>query len=243
LGQLVTKLMSIAQEVIGFLNEQIQSLVSTVKGILGESVLGALESVLKKAGLERFDFNFFGVSFTIEYNRNYWNMNPQENEIPYFNIMIKKDREIDISISVASAPKTDYKMSVILVGGFTVGGIDFDLIIDPFLAVHNNIFLLSGRIMDKNGDGWGMELKLPECNSYKKIEKSIVVGPPTGITIPILGISVFPTIGVNLKYSFPKRDNLLINEFDYEKMEVYNPTSQSIDLKGWTVGNRNQPKV
>jgi len=30
---------------------------------------------------------------------------------------------------------------------------------------------------------------------------------------------VFPKIGVNLKYSFPERSNLIINEFDYNKLE------------------------
>lgn len=241
LGELVTKIVAYANDIINLLNDQIQKIVQLVKEIIGSELITTITDALDQINMGKISFRFYGIRFLIEYNRDYYDDKPKENRVPLFSITITKDEEIDLTLAVSSEPDSDYGMSVTLVGQFKVCGIQFDMIVDPFLAVYNNIFYINGLAKDKNGDGWGLELKLPELHSYKKIEKSITAGPPTGITIPILGISVFPKIGVNLKYSFPERDDLIVNEFDYTRMEVYNPTSKNIDMEGWTVENRNQP--
>jgi hypothetical protein len=243
ISNFVTKIMGYANEVIEWVNNQVQNLIAQIQKILGDSVLSTIENILKALKFEKIEFTMFGIDLTIEYNIKFpTERSRQDRSVPMFSVRIQKDLDLDFTLSVATAPGSTYGMGVSLVGSFEILGMDFDVIVDPFMVFYNHMFILNGRLLNETGDGLGVEILIPDCVSYKKLEYEMVVGPPTGIPIPILGIVVFPTIGVNLKYAFPTADNLIVNEFDYDQMEIYNPTNYMIDLNGWVVENRNEPK-
>jgi len=242
IANFVTKIMGYANDVIEWLNNQVQILIAQVQAMIGETLKSAVLKVFDLLNIDTLDFTVHGIHITFEYNLKYFSQMDSEESVPAFTIRIQKDADLDFLLSVATAPGTKWAMGVTLVGSFTICDMDFDLILDPFMAFYNHMFILNGRKLNATGDGWGMEIVIPECVSYKKLDYSLPVGPDTGINIPPLGISIFPTIGVNLKYSFPSKDNLVVNEFDYNKMELYNPTDDDIRIQDWVVENRNEPR-
>lgn len=99
------------------------------------------------------------------------------------------------------------------------------------------------------GEGWAMDLAMPEVEPYELAEVSTADLPGVGgflsnIPLPAIGMSASVEAGMRLKYSPPFPTDVVVNEFESnpqgedsgkEWVELYNPLTVPRCVDGWTV--------
>lgn len=120
-------------------------------------------------------------------------------------------------------------------------------VIDPFMDVFRHMVEIKGLV-----DGACVEMVVPEVVSYRKVSFSLSDIPGVGtllssIPLPIPGLKGSVNAGVYLKVLEGRTDQVVINEYELnpagedagrEWVELYNPTSEAVDLTGWTIETR-----
>ncbi|NLX48068.1 MAG: hypothetical protein GXY70_07885 [Euryarchaeota archaeon] len=120
-------------------------------------------------------------------------------------------------------------------------------VIDPFMDVFPHLVEVRGLM-----DGACVELVMPEVVSYRKVSFSLSDIPGVGallsnIPLPIPGLKGCVNAGMYIKVLEGRTDKIVINEYElnpagedagHEWVELYNPTSEAIDLTGWTIETR-----
>ncbi len=120
-------------------------------------------------------------------------------------------------------------------------------VIDPFMDVFRHMVEVKGLV-----DGACIELVMPEVVSYRKVSFALSDIPGVGallsnIPLPIPGLKGNVNAGVYIKVLEGRTDQVVINEYELnpagedagrEWVELYNPTTQAVDLTGWTIETR-----
>ena len=142
--------------------------------------------------------------------------------------------------------KGETKKEVLVTGGFTVKGDDWDLNckIDPTMKVNKSLATVSGMVK-----GIRIDAVLPEVVQYHEIGIRLSDFPGIGTVLsnipsPIAGTKLVLDAGLELKYNVPILSGILINEFESnpegedrnrEWVELINLTGSSADLNDWTL--------
>lgn len=117
-----------------------------------------------------------------------------------------------------------------------------DVTVDPFMKVKRHLVEINGLV--RNTD---IHVVIPEMVQYDMLEFRLSDIPAVGrmlsnIPLPIPGMKGEIDAGVQLKYNLPYKHGLVINEFESnppgndigkEWVELYNSSSQTIDLDGY----------
>ena len=135
---------------------------------------------------------------------------------------------------------------VFVTGGATISGNDWkiDMDIDPTMKTTKYLLNLKGLVK-----GVEFDIVIPELVQFKEIEYSLCDIPGLGtvlsnIPLPIPGLKASLDAGVDLKFNIPFETGILINEFesnpegtdtDREWVELFNSTSSTVDLNGYTI--------
>ena len=99
------------------------------------------------------------------------------------------------------------------------------------------------------GQGWAVDLAMPEVEPYELAEVSTADLPGVGnflsnIPLPAIGMSASVEAGMRLKYSPPFPTDVVVNEFESnpqgddsgkEWVELYNPLTVPRCVDGWTI--------
>ena len=142
--------------------------------------------------------------------------------------------------------KGETKKEVLVTGGFTVKGDDWNLSakIDPTMKVNKHIASVSGEVK-----GVKIDAVLPEVVQYHEIGIRLSDFPGIGtilsnIPSPIAGTKLELDAGLELKYNVPLLTGVLVNEFEsnpegedrnHEWAEIINLTGSTVDLNNWTL--------
>ncbi len=149
-----------------------------------------------------------------------------------------------LSDEVAEAVGIDYDLllsSQVQIKGFTL-----DTKIDPFMVTQEHLVECTG-----GGAGWGLELVVPEIESYDSVQYSLHDIPGVGaalsnIPIPPLGVKASINAGLEIVYTLRglEAEHIVINEVELNPrgrtegnqwVELYNPTEMPVLVEDWNL--------
>ncbi len=193
---------------------------------------GLLKGFLEFFGLEHFSFEFAGLAFEVKL------ANDQEKENCQCTLWVRTKANFwgmgfDFTSFLVEfeEPIDNLEYYLIIEGHIGFGeGRTARVTIDPFMLVFPHLATIHASSLDAEGDGWALDLYVPELDVYKNVDVSLVdaIGPPPSILVPQLG-TVNVDVGVSVKYQAPKEDHLVINEVEMNPpsgpnwVELYNP--------------------
>ena len=133
---------------------------------------------------------------------------------------------------------------LLVTGACSLEGDDWNVSadVDPLMKSNKYLIAFSGLV-----NGIEFDLVLPELVKYNEIDVSVQDIPGVGTmlsNIPIGGAKLSFDIGLNLKYTAPFENGVVINEFEsnpegtdkgYEWVELFNASSESVDLDGYKI--------
>lgn len=241
----VERLLDMGTTAIDLLAEAMQVLVEQVQRFIRAAVLGdkasAVETVANILGQQTYQLSIFGVGLTIKLKPK--DMAYKEVGVPA-SITLSFEAG-DCSISVTSRLIKGSNGYGFLANATLIGN-DWSvfMVVDPFMDVFRHMVEVRGII-----DGSCIELAMPEVVSYQKISFALSDIPGVGtllssIPTPIPGMKGSVDAGIYVRILTGRTDSVVINEYelnpageDYgrEWVELYNPTSEAVDLAGWTL--------
>ena len=153
------------------------------------------------------------------------------------------DTEVSISLKSKGELNTG---NVYVIGKASVKGDDWKMkmALDPLLKGGKHLATVSADVK-----GVDITAVLPDLEDYNELGFALSDIPGIGnalqnIPVPGLGVNVGLDVGVSLKYSSPSSKGLVINEFESnpagndsgkEWVELFNNSSEDIDLTGYTL--------
>ncbi|MCG7844733.1 MAG: lamin tail domain-containing protein, partial [Methanomassiliicoccales archaeon] len=200
-----------------------------------------VEIAANALGEQVFRLSVFGVCMTIRTNPK--EIGFQEIGVPAsFSLALRAGGcAIDVTSRLIKGP-SDFG----ILTNATLEGDDWSvhLVLDPFMDVFRHMVEVRGIM-----DGRCLEMSMPEVVSYKEIKFALSDVPGvgamlSGIPLPIPGLKGSVDAGVYLKLLDGRTDAVLINEYelnpageddDREWVELYNPTTEAVNLAGWSL--------
>jgi hypothetical protein len=226
---------------LGSLVEQLQDFIRSAMSIMESNVAKLLLGLL---GERSVTLSFLGVGMTVK-------LKPRDLEY----------REVGVPASIAISFKADdcridvttrlikNQGNLSLLTNASLRGEDWTVsaVIDPFMDVFRHMVEVRGLV-----DGACVELVMPEVVGYRKVSFSLSDIPGVGtllsnIPLPIPGLKGSVNAGVYIKVLEGRTDQVVINEYELnpagedagrEWVELYNPTTQAVDITGWTIETR-----
>jgi hypothetical protein len=241
----IERLLDLGTKALDLLSDAMQEMVEQIQHFVRTSVLGGkaitINAIANLLGEQVYKFSAFGVGLTIK-------LKPKEMAYKEVGVPASITLSFDAgecSISVTSRlikMQNDYGF----MANATLIGSDWAvyMVLDPFMDVFKHMVELRGII-----DGACIELVMPEVVSYQQISFALSDIPGVGellssIPTPIPGLKGSVDAGVFVKLLSGRTDSVIINEYELnpsgedegrEWVELYNPTSQSVNLAGWTI--------
>lgn len=246
-------------DVANFVSGIVETLLGTVGGAIQEiwdwivesaDAFAAeyLENFLIAIGLERQSVSmpFFGYTLTVSTDALSWTDNTKElmtaqlsgdtGDLEFtagLKIRIRGETEADNVIVTGFGSIKDVK------GDWSVKGT-----LDPLMKGGKHLLTLDGRMGDTD-----VSLIMPELVQYHELGLTLSDVPGLGdilsnIPLPVAGMEMGVDAGFQLRYSSPVKNGLMINEFESnpkgddkgnEWVELYNNTTSTIDLDGYTI--------
>ena len=149
-----------------------------------------------------------------------------------------------ITIGVRIARLSDGSYDILANGTLALKNAVVEVAIDPLMHILR-------RFVEAHcvGNGWALDIVIPEVEPYEQAEVSTSDIPIVGdflsnIPIPELGLSASIEAGLKLKYSSPFPTDIVVNEFESnpqgddsgkEWVELYNPLDKPKSVDGWTL--------
>jgi hypothetical protein len=158
-------------------------------------------------------------------------------------IMVYTDRlGPGLTLGVRVARLTDGSYDVLANGTLALKGAVIEVAIDPLMHILRRFVEAHCK-----GEGWALDIVMPEVEPYELCEVSTSDIPLVGdflsnIPIPALGLSASVEAGMKLKYSSPFPADIVVNEFESnpngddsgaEWVELYNPLDRPKSVDGW----------
>jgi hypothetical protein len=226
---------------LGSMVEELQDFIRSAMSIVESKVARLLLGIL---GERSVTLSFLGLDMTVK-------LKPKD--LDY--------REVGVPASISLAFKTDDcridvttrlikgQGNLSLLTNASLRGEDWtvSVVVDPFMDVFRHMVEVRGLV-----DGACVELVMPEVVSYRKVSFSLADIPGVGallsnIPLPIPGLKGVVNAGVYIKVLEGRTDHIVINEYELnpagedagrEWVELYNPTTEAVDLTGWTIETR-----
>ena len=241
----ITDLVEMGRDVLDTLSAMLGSMVEELQDFI-RSAMSIVESKVAKLllgilGERSVTLSFLGVDMTVK-------LKPKD--LDY--------REVGVPASISLAFKTDDcridvttrlikgQGNLSLLTNASLRGEDWavSVVVDPFMDVFRHMVEVRGLV-----DGACVELVMPEIVSYRKVSFALSDVPGVGallsnIPIPIPGLKGVVNAGVYIKVLEGRTDQVVINEYELnpagedagrEWVELYNPTTEAVDLTGWTI--------
>ena len=241
----IQRLLELGTNALDLLSETMQTLVEQIQHFVRVSVLGGnaitINAVANLLGEQVYKFSAFGIGLTIK-------LKPKD--LAYKEVGVPASIALSFEAGECSISVTSRLIKMENDYGFmanaTLIGSDWAvyMVLDPFMDIFKHMVEVRGII-----DGACIELTMPEVVSYQKISFSLSDIPGVGsllssIPTPIPGLKGSVNAGVYVKILSGRTDSIIINEYELnpagddegqEWVELYNPTSQAVDLAGWTI--------
>jgi len=241
----VSRLLDASTKALELLSSTLQTLVESVQRCIGETLSGlkakAIDKAVELLGERSFSLNFMGVSITICINPRELSLQGTGVPASFSMGFAAAGCTIDVTTRLIGSV-TDYS----LLTNATLLSDDWSahVVIDPFMSVFRHMVEVRGSV-----GGCLIELVMPELVSYREISFALSDIPGVGallsnIPTPIPGLKGCVDAGIYIKLMEGRTDSVVINEFELnpagedrgrEWVELFNPTSDAIDLTGWTL--------
>lgn len=245
LEEAVSRLLDASAKALEVLSSTIQELVEKVQRFIRDTLNGAvgrlIEGAVRLFGERAFSLNFLGVSMTIRTHPK--ELISQGASVPVSFTMGMKAAGCAISVTTRMA-KTAGEFSLLTNASLCGSDWAAHLVIDPLMSVFRHMVEVRGFV-----DGCYLEMVMPEVVCYREVTFALSDVPGVGallsnIPTPIPGIKGCVDAGVTFKLLEGRTDSVVINEYELnpagedegrEWVELYNPTTEAIDLSGWTL--------
>jgi hypothetical protein len=262
LSNFLNRLMSYAQRVLQFLSELVQMAAEMLQEFVKETAKAVLDSVLSwlidwlPDGLS-LDFELFGFRVTAMFDPESALGDETGATVALLVLNISggvAGARMKMGITVYGLGENESAQSgseydVLMEANVQVGGFHLDFYIDPLMALRSHISEATG-----GGDGWGLEMALPEVERrYDAVNYTLQDVPGLGtilqnIYVPCLGIKANVNAGMKVLYTEPGLlpDHVVLNEAELnprgsdnstEWVELYNPFEEEMDVSGWSVSS------
>ncbi len=148
------------------------------------------------------------------------------------------------------ADMADIDYDLLLSSQIHMKGFVLDTSIDPFMATQEHLVECHGQ-----GAGWGLDMVMPEIESYDSVQYSLHDIPGVGaalsnIPIPPLGVKASINAGLEILYTLRglEAEHVCINEVELNPrgiaegkqwVELYNPTDITVELDDWNLSETN----
>ncbi|MCU0860989.1 MAG: lamin tail domain-containing protein [Methanomassiliicoccales archaeon] len=247
LQDLVDRVVAYATGLIQTISDMLLSLVdrlrNLVDGALSAFISWLGSSISASFGNASFSLEFGGLSFLFDFSST--------------SILLGKSKEylrvtmstilLGAQLSVSARFVDIYRHGPDLIVDMSLAaeGWSAECAIDPRMAVMDHFAEVKAIFSDCI-----LEMQLPVLASYERASFRLSDLPGIGdvlsrIPVPIPGLTASIDAGFEIKYDNPIADHPVINEVELnppgadagnEWMELYNPTSDAMDLTGWTLG-------
>jgi len=246
-----SEIMNIITDIIGYLVELAQDFLRDIASWAFDGIVGwILEQMPDDVS---FTFSLFGFDFNVTFAMKSA-LDAASNGDGGTLMTVRTNGEIfgagfDVGVEfcrlpddVAEAVGIDYDLllsSQVKIKGFTL-----NTMVDPFMATQEHLVECSG-----GGAGWGMELTIPEVETYDSVQYSLHDIPGVGmalsnIPIPPLGLKASINAGLEIVYNLQgiMEDNVVINEIELNPrgltagnqwVEIFNPTAEPVLIENW----------
>lgn len=252
-AEVVKHLYEILMEPLEELRQLVETALDAWFADRAESMVKGIEKIIKiNTNRQTVGFSFMGFFITFTLNAASLTKNVKT--------LVKVEMGctiagVEVSGSVTVKQKgSGSSKEMILTGGASLRGKDWNVeaSVDPSMKGNKHLICLSGTVK-----GVDIDIVLPELVQYHEIEISICDIPGVGamlsnIPLPVPGLKAAIDVGLNLKYRAPFRNGLMINEFEQnpegndsgrEWVELYNASSETFNLKGYTLTAGSNPKT
>lgn len=245
-GRVFDVLSSFATRVMKVMTSALQTLVENLQEFvqkIADSVLArAVKLFIDLTGRVEFRISMFGFVIIVQTNL------PDliyRHGTDLLRLMLYTDRfGPGITLGVRVARLTDGSYDILANGTLALKGAVIEVAVDPLMHILRRFVEVHCK-----GNGWALDLVIPEVEPYELAEASTSDLPGVGdflsnIPIPALGLSASIEAGLRLKYSSPFPTDIVVNEFESnpqgedagkEWVELYNPLSEPKSVDGWTV--------
>ncbi len=240
----------IVQKLYNALMEPIEELRTIIENSIqgwlekgAEKIVDTLEWIIDvDASKQNFGFSFLGFTLTITLNLASLAKSTKTLMTMTLGANVSG---MDVSGSITIKQKGEGSSKQLLVTGTaSIRGDDWDVTsdIDPTMKVSKYMLCISGKVK-----GTEFDIILPQVVSYNEIDFSLQDIPGLGTllsNIPLGASKVSVDVGINMKYSAPFKNGLVINEFESnpegtdtnkEWVELYNASTESIDISDYII--------
>ncbi len=244
----ITDLVEMGRDVLDTLSAMLGTMIEELQDFI-RSAMGFVESKVAKLLLDILGercvtLSFLGVDMKV-------NLRPKD--LDYLEVGVPasisltfktEDCRIDVTTRLIKG-----QGNLSLLTNASLRGKDWvvSVVVDPFMDVFRHMVEVRGLV-----DGACVELVMPEVVSYRKVTFSLADIPGVGallsnIPLPIPGLKGAVNAGVYIKVLEGRTDQVVINEYELnpagedagrEWVELYNPTTEAVDLTGWTIETR-----
>jgi len=248
LQEAIANLVEMSRDITDALSATLRYLVEELQGFI-RSAMSVLESKVAKLlldilGERSVTLTFLGLEMTVKLRPK--DLEYREVGVPasFSLAFATKDCRIDVTTRLIKG-----QGNLSLLTNASLHGKDWTVfaVIDPLMDIFRHMVEIRGLV-----DGAIVELVMPEVVSYRKVTLSLSDIPGVGallsnIPLPIPGLKGCVNAGVYLKVLEGRSDRVVINEYELnpagedagrEWVELYNPTSEAVDLSGWTIETR-----
>lgn len=245
LQDLLSTVLEYCMKGIQSVSDLLLKLVEILKGLIGGALAGFFrwfaESLADRFGALTFDVTLCGMLFKFRLG------------IP--DISFGRSKEY-VHVTVSWATRSEYQIDLRVVDIYkkgpdvvvsaSMGGPDWKVQaqLDPMMYVTDHFLEMHGLFRD-----FVLELSMPEVVQYEKRTFRLSDVPGLGavlshIPVPIPGVMASIDAGVEVKYSRPIDDHVVINEVElnppgpdagHEWVELYNPRNLPVSINGWTL--------
>ncbi|UCD92314.1 MAG: lamin tail domain-containing protein [Methanobacteriota archaeon] len=232
-------LMDYSTQFVGYVADALDYAIVLLQIFLSNVLSGVaslIKGFLEFFGLEHLSFEFAGLAFEVKL------ANDQDRENCQCALWVRTNADFwgfgfDFTTFLVEfeEPIDNLEYYLIIEGNIGFGeGRTARVMIDPFMLVFPHLATIHASSLDGEGDGWALDLYMPELDVYKTADVSLIdaIGPSPSIPVLQLG-AVNVDVGVSVKYQTPKEDHLIINEFEMNPptgpnwVELYNPVWRS----------------
>jgi hypothetical protein len=237
LSSFATRVIKVITSVLEILVENIQEFVQKV----ADSVLArAVRVFIDLTGRVEFRVSMYGFVVIVQTNL------PDliyRHGSDLLRIMVYTDRlGPGLTLGVRIARLSDGSYDILANGTLALKGAVVEVAIDPLMHILRRFVEAHCK-----GEGWALDIVMPEVEPYELCEVSTSDIPFVGdflsnIPIPALGLSASVEAGMKLKYSSPFPTDVVVNEFESnpagedsgaEWVELYNPLDRPKSVDGW----------
>ncbi|MEM0448608.1 MAG: lamin tail domain-containing protein [Methanomassiliicoccales archaeon] len=243
---LVNRVMGYATKFIQDISELLLSFIQNISdmldGALGSFIGWLKEKISSQMQSTSISFEFGGLQFILDFGSTTIFLGQSKEFLRV--TMITRILGGKMSVSACFVDVYRSGPDLIINMSFSGKGWESECLIDPRMAVINHFAELKGVFSD-----FIVEIKLPVLVSYDKKSFRLSEIPGLGqllsrIPLPIPGISASIDAGFEIKYRSSINNHPLINEVElnpcgedrgHEWIELYNPSSNVIDVRDWCI--------